>query len=505
MSTIVAPSTIVDRYSRKFANSRRRAEQARELFPNGVTHDLRYLEPFPVYIDRAKGSRKWDIDGHEFIDYWSGHGALLLGHCHPDVVAAVQKQVERATHAGGCHEYEIEWGRLVKQLVPSAERLRFTASGTETTLMALRLSRMFTGRPKVLKFAGHFHGWHDFVAAAADPPYFAEGSRQSAVGSKQSAVGSKQSAVGSKQSAEASAGADFRLPTADCRLLTVQVPGVHADVMGNTVVIPPNDVGLLEETLAGDLQVGAVILEPTGGHWGAVPIRGEFLRALRELTAKHGQVLIFDEVITGFRVAPGGAQEYYGVTPDLTTLAKIVAGGLPGGCLAGRADLLAQIETRPGRPKMRHPGTFNANPLSASAGVATLKLVATGEPCRWANALGRLLRNRLNALFAQQNWPWIAYGDFSMFRLLSGYNGPHPEPAKGDNDGFIPYGGDINQLDGPRNPKLTQAFRQAMLLNGVDIPGLGGWLTAAHTEADVDATVTAVAAAVEMLTTEGVA
>jgi len=458
MSTAIAASTVLDQYSRKFANSRRRAEQARELFPNGVTHDLRYLEPFPVYIERAKGSHKWDIDGHEFIDYWSGHGALLLGHCHPDVVAAVQKQVERATHPGGCHEYEIEWGRLVKQLVPSAERLRFTSSGTETTLMALRLCRMFTDRPKVLKFAGHFHGWHDFVAPAADAPY------------------------------------DH--PT---------VPGVHSDVVNNTVVIPPNEVGLLEESLAGDLQIGAVILEPTGGHWGAVPIRGEFLKALRELTAKHGQVLIFDEVITGFRVAPGGAQEYYGITPDLTTLAKIVAGGLPGGCLAGRANILGQIETRPGKPKMRHPGTFNANPLSASAGVATLKLVATGEPCRWANALGRLLRNRLNALFAQRNWPWIAYGDFSMFRLLPNYDGPPPAPAKGDNDGFIPYGGDINRLDGPRNAKLTQTFRQAMLLNGVDIPGLGGWLTAAHTESDIDATVNAVAASVEMLAAEEVA
>ena len=457
LSAVAAP-TIIDRYSRKFANSRRRAEEARTLFPGGVTHDLRHLDPFPVYIDRALGCRKWDVDGHEFVDYWSGHGALLLGHCHPDVVAAVQAQVARATHPGGCHEYEIDWGRLVQKLFPSAERLRFTASGTETTLMALRLCRMFTGRPKVLKFAGHFHGWHDFVAPAADPPYD-----------------------------------------------NLTVPGIPADVGGHTVVIPPNDVSLLEETLAGDLQIGAVILEPTGGHWGAVPIRGGFLKALRELSAKHGQLLIFDEVITGFRVAPGGAQEVYGIQPDLTTLAKIVAGGLPGGCLAGRADILGLIESKPGRPKMRHPGTFNANPLSASAGVATLRRVATGEPCRQANAVGRLLRNRLNALFAERSWPWLAYGDFSMFRLLPGYDGPRPQPAAGDNDGFIPYGGDLNRLDGPKNAKLVQAFRQAMLLEGVDIPALGGWLTAAHTEAEVETTVQAVAASIEWLRAEGLA
>jgi len=256
---------------------------------------------------------------------------------------------------------------------------------------------------------------------------------------------------------------------------------------------------LLERTLAGDLQIGTVILEPTGGHWGAVPIRGGFLKALRELTAKHGQLLIFDEVITGFRVAPGGAQEFYGVKPDLTTLAKIVAGGLPGGCLAGRADVLEQIASRAGKPKMRHPGTFNANPLSAAAGIATLKQVATGEPGRKANALGRLLRNRLNQMFATRGWPWLAYIDFSMFRLLPDYQGPRPAPAIADNDGLIPYGGDFDKLDSSRHGQIAAAFRRAMLLNGIDMPGLGGWLTAAHSEEDIHKTVDAVRSTPELL------
>src|SRR5262245_2850339 len=148
------PAHLVERYAQEFAGSQARYDRARGLFPAGVTHDMRYLEPFPVYIDRAAGARKWDVDGHELIDYWAGHGALLLGHSHPAVVAAVQRQVERATHPGGCHELEIAWGEWVTRLVPSAERVRFTASGTEATLMALRLARMFTGRPKVLKFVG---------------------------------------------------------------------------------------------------------------------------------------------------------------------------------------------------------------------------------------------------------------------------------------------------------------------------------------------------------------
>lgn len=448
--------TMRERFLAEFPGSSERYERARRIFPSGVTHDLRYLEPFPLYIDRQRGAHKWDVDGHEFIDYWSGHGSMLLGHSHPDVVRAVQKQVEKSTHAGGCHELEIEWGTFVQRLVPTAEKVRFTGSGTEATLMALRLARMFTSRPKFLKFAGHFHGWHDAVSIGSDPPYE-----------------------------------------------TLTVPGVPDGMAAQTVVIPPNDLDLLEETLKSDLQIGAVILEPTGGHWGAVPIRGPFLQAVREITAKNGQLLIFDEVITGFRVAPGGAQERYSIQPDLTTLAKILAGGLPGGALAGRADILSAIEFRPGKPKMRHPGTYNANPLSAAAGVAALTQVATGEPTRLANESGRALRNRLNAMFAERNWPWLAYIDFSMFRLIPNYHGPRAPESTEDNNGLVPYGGELNKLDGPSDANLRHAFRQAMLLNGIDMPGMGGWLTAAHSKDDIDRTVDAVALGIELLKAEG--
>jgi glutamate-1-semialdehyde 2,1-aminomutase len=272
------------------------------------------------------------------------------------------------------------------------------------------------------------------------------------------------------------------------------VPGVPEEVAADTVTVPPNDLGALERVLTDDPQIGSVILEPTGGHFGAVPIGGEFLRQLRELTVRYRRLLIFDEVITGFRIHPGGAQGHHGVTPDLTTLAKVLAGGLPGGCLVGRADILAALEFRPGKPKMKHPGTFNANPLSAAAGVAALRLVADGEPCRHANAMARLLRQKLNALFAARGTAWIAYGEFSGFKLLPNYQGPAPV-----GEDFVPYGGAWEELGRPSNPRLMYGFRGALLLHGVDLPGFWGMTTAAHTEADIEETVGAVAAALEFL------
>ncbi|HEY1190870.1 MAG TPA: aminotransferase class III-fold pyridoxal phosphate-dependent enzyme [Gemmata sp.] len=457
MST-TATRSLVERYYAEFAGSKQRFDTAKGLFPTGVTHDARMMDPFPVYIARAKGAHKWDVDGHQLVDYFVGHGSHLLGHCPDDVVQAVQEQMGRGTHPGACHDAEIEWGQLVRTLVPSAERVRFTGSGTEATMMALRLSRLYTGRGKFLKFQGHFHGWHDYVTVSADYPYD-----------------------------------------------TAAVPGVPADVAAHCVAIPPNDLNRVEEALKTDPEIGAVILEPTGGHWGAVPIRGAFLKGLRELCTRHNRLLIFDEVITGFRVAPGGAQAFYGVTPDLTAMAKILAGGLPGGCVGGRADVLAFIEPRPGKPKMKHPGTYNANPLSAAAGIAALKRVATGAPGELANRAGARLRNKLNELFAAREWPWVAYGDFSMVRVVPNYHGERPSTSAGVNDGLIPFDGDVNKLDGPKNMKLYYALRQSMLLHGVDWWGFAGMTSCEHTDAVIDATAKAFEATIETLTAEGLA
>jgi glutamate-1-semialdehyde 2,1-aminomutase len=442
--------SLVERYAAAFPRSRKLHEQARGLFPHGVTHDARHLEPFGVYVDRAVGSHKWTVEGRELIDYWSGHGSILLGHSHPAVVEAVQRQMEKATHPGACHEREIEWAKWVQRLVPSAERVRFTGSGTEATMMALRLARICTGRPRVLKFAGHFHGWHDFLFPGAEYPH-----------------------------GEA-------------------VPGIPPEVSQFTVIIPPNDLDGVERALRDDPQIGCVILEPTGGHWSEVPIRGPFLKGLREITARHERLLIFDEVITGFRVSPGGAQGHYGIKPDLTTMAKVLAGGLPGGCVAGRADIMEYLEFRPGKPKMRHPGTFNANPLSASAGIATLQIIAGGQACTRANAVAQQLRQRLNELFTERGEPWAVYGEFSAFKFLPGYQGPRPT-----GDEFIPYGGALDKLGGPKNARLSQAFRLGMVLHGVDLMGMGGMTTAAHTETDIEQTVAAVANTLDLLREEG--
>jgi glutamate-1-semialdehyde 2,1-aminomutase len=450
--TAAVAARLSARYHEKFFKSAELYRRAKHIFPSGVTHDARYLEPFPVFIDHASGSKKHSVEGHPLIDYWIGHGALLLGHSHPAVVEAVQKQMPKGTHYSANHELEIAWGERIARLVPSAQRVRFTNSGTEATLMALRISRLVTGRRKIVKFIGHFHGWHDFLIPASSAPYDS---------------------------------GDWSMP------------GITDGVLSDMLAIPPNNLDLVEKTLV-EQQPACLIVEGTGGHWGTVPVSGEFLKGLRELTARHGVIFIMDEVITGFRVHPGGSQGHYGLVPDLTTLAKIVAGGLPGGALAGRADLLEALafDNRYGK-KMKHPGTYNGNPLSAAAGCAALDVVATGAPCQKANEMASTLRQRLNALFAEKNVDWVAYGEFSTIRILPGYKGPRPT-----SDRFIPYDNDYLKLDIEPPRKLTYAYRAALLCGGVDWFGWGGLTSAAHTDDDVEQTVAAFDQAIDLLREE---
>jgi glutamate-1-semialdehyde 2,1-aminomutase len=452
MSQVVS-NQIQSLYQEKFRGSAALYERGCDLFPSGVTHDSRYLQPFPVYVERAEGSKKWDVDGNEIVDYVVGHGSLLLGHAHPPVIEAVEAQLARGTHPGACHLLELEWGEQVKRLIPSAEMLRFTNSGTEATLMALRVARIVSGKSKVLKFAGNFHGWHDQLMPAAAPPHDTG---------------------------------------------NYDVPGVGGNVSGELVIVPQNDLEAV--ALAIDQHDPAcVILEGNGSRFGVVPVRKEFLRGLRDLTAAKGVLLILDEVITGFRVHPGGFQEYCGVLPDLTTLAKILAGGLPGGCLVGRADLMQVLAfDNPLGKKMKHPGTFNANPLSAAAGIAALKEVATGIPCDRANETARQVRTGLNEVFAQKGAQWVAYGDFSAIKIHPNYDGPRP-----DSDDFIPYDNDYRKLDREFDKNLSHAFRCALLLGGADWFGWGGLTSAAHTPADVDRTISAFATAIDLLRADG--
>ncbi len=455
---VLQQSSLAD-YRRAFPQSERLFAEARELFPSGVTHDGRYLTPFPVYIDRAVGAKKWSVEGREIVDYWMGHGSLLLGHSHPAMVEAVQAQVAKGTHFGACHELEIRWAEAIRRLMPAAERVRFTSSGTEATLMAQRVARIATGREKTVKFAGHFHGWHDMLIPAADPPYTLASSDSAAYA----------------------------------------MPGITGNVLRDLVVVPPNNLAALEQAFQIE-QPACVILEGTGGHWSLVPMRGEFLHGVRKLCDQYGVVLILDEVITGFRVAPGGAQEAYGLKPDLITLAKILAGGLPGGCLAGRADLLEAIafENRYGK-KMKHPGTYNANPLSAAAGIAALTAIAEEPHCQIANERGLQLRTALNELFASLSVNWVAYGEFSMVAVLPEYDGPRP-----GSDDFVPCGNDVTKLDRKIDTNLSHAFRRNLLLCGADFFGWRAMLSSAHTADDIEQTVAAMSECIERMRSDGV-
>lgn len=436
--------TILDTYVRLHPESAALYEESSRVFPSGVTHDVRYVTPFPIFVEQAEAAHKRDVDGNDYVDYVMGHGALFMGHAHPDITAAIVEQAKKGTHFGANHRLELEWGRRVKELVPCAEEVRFTSSGTEATLMAIRLARAHTGRDRLLKFDHHFHGWHDAVVGAREPE------------------------------AESPASA-----------------GVPSATMSNTVSIPQGDIEAVEERLATG-EFAAVILEPTGAGWGTLHLDSSFLSALRDATARHNTVLIFDEVVTGFRVSPGGTQARYGVTPDLTTLAKILAGGMPGGAVCGRGDIISMIEFRDSpwnaRKRVQHPGTFNANPVSAAAGGAMLSLVATGEHHAHADALNERLVSGLNGVLERTNVSGVVYGLASYFHIALGKDAPRPA-------GGIEWPGPGAPPQMPA--KINIALKRSLINHGVDLMGgSGGFVSGVHTEADIDRTIEAFETAV---------
>ncbi|HXF52427.1 MAG TPA: aspartate aminotransferase family protein [Dehalococcoidia bacterium] len=450
-------SKILSRFEALHPTSAALARRARQVFPDGVTHDLRRLAPFSLYVSRASGSRKWDVDGNELVDYVMGHGALLLGHAHPDVTAAVAEQLVRGSHYGASHELELRWGELVQRLVPSAQLVRFTSSGTEATMMAVRLARAFTGRPLLVRFAAHFHGWNDLMSGQPAP---GEG-------------------------------------------LTPVAPGIPPGALADVAVLPQNDARRFRDFVRsrGD-DIAAVIVEPTGASSGTIPMDPAFLTVLRDETASCGAVLIFDEVITGFRVAPGGAQERFGVTPDLTTLAKILAGGLPGGAVCGREDIVGLIRFRDNaewnaRQRIAHPGTFNANPLSAAAGSTCLSLIADGRAQDEAARTCRALVTGMNRLLHEAGVVGCVYGDRSMFHIALGV-----EPRLID-DFAWDWRGEPAATMPPADARATAALRRALINEGVDLMGSGGMVSAVHTSDDVARTLEAFERALAALKEDG--
>jgi glutamate-1-semialdehyde 2,1-aminomutase len=425
---------IFDLYRKANPGSEALALRARRCVPGGITHDVRNLKPFGIYVERAQGTRKWTAEGQELVDYWMGHGSLLLGHGHPRILEAVRAQLDRGTHYGACHELEVRWAELVQRLIPSAERVRFTASGTEATHLALRLARAATGKPMIVKLEGHFHGWHDGVAAGVKPPY--------------------------------------EIPMS---------AGVPAEVLGQILLCPPNDLPAIQRLLTERTDIAAVILEPGGGNSGILPMSVPYLSALRKLTSERGVVLIFDEVITGFRVSPGGVQAAVGVIPDLTTLAKILAGGLPGGAVVGKAPVMEQLTfgADPGwnrRQRVGQAGTYNANPLSASAGIAMLEMIADGSYQEQASRAAAGLRAGLQEAWRRLGAPGRVYGDSSVYAYTLEANLTSEAQFKA---------ADHRTLQTVANAEAYHALRCALILNGVDTCNMHGWVSAMHSDEDV--------------------
>ena len=431
------------------------AQRARDLFPDGVTHDGRMFAPFPMYIDRLQGAKKWCVDGHEYVCYVTGHGASILGHSHPEVVEAVQRQVALGSHASGSSAQEIELAELILKLFPSAEKLRFTNSGTEANMMAVRLARAATGRPKLVKLQGNFHGWADALFAGIDPP--------------------------------------FEMPSAGLP------PGVHESV----ITLPTNDVQALENALS-NRDVAAFIIEGAGAHMGTIPTSAEYARAARELCTKYGTIFIIDEVVSGFRWAPGGWQETIGVEPDISTMAKVLMGAMPGGCVAGKEEILNVIQhtgdaERDRAKRMPHPGTFNANPVSVAAGIACLKIIATGEPHRIANAAAETLRQQMHAALQERGISGFAYGDASMFHVYLGDTDSDPtEYSK------LPAAAAETLFKGG-NGAATGNLRKQMLYNGVDCWLRIGICSMAHDDEAIEKTMDAFNKGLDAILEDGVA
>jgi glutamate-1-semialdehyde 2,1-aminomutase len=433
-------ASVVERWIAANPHSRALHEQARTVLPSGVTHDVRRPDPFPPTIVRAQGARKWDADGHELVCYVMGHGSLLFGHGHEPVVEAVRRQAELGLHYGASHELERAWAAQIVSLLPAADRVRFTSSGTEATMLALQVARAATGRARLIKLEGHFHGWHDYAAFGVDPPYE--------------------------------------------RPATPAIP----DGVASTVTVVPPDLDIVDRELAAG-DVAAVMLEPAGAAWGTVSLPAGFVAALRERTRAAGALLVFDEVVTGFRWSPGGAQALLGVDPDLTCLAKIVSGGLPGGALAGTDEAMATLEFGHDA-KVSHHGCHNAHPLSAAAGVTTLGLAADGAAQSAAASVAATLRDELNGVLARHGAAGVVHGTSSTFCLLLGVEEPIDQlPAETIKRG----------VTGP----LSTALHCGMLLQGVHLFHGAAFVSTAHGGDDVERTVTAFDAVVPELQTEG--
>lgn len=416
------------------SKSREAYERARRVIPGGVNSPVRAFRAVggePLFIERAKGAYLYDIDGNALIDYIGSWGPMILGHAHPAVVAALQDVVERGTSYGAPNEYETVLAEMILAAYPSMEMVRMVNSGTEATMSALRLARGCTGRDLIVKVEGCYHGHADFLLIKAG-----------------------------------SGATTFGVPTS---------PGVPADFARNTISVPFNDLAAIERVFAGQGdQIAAVIVEPVPGNMGLVlPVEG-YLAGLRAVTRRHGALLIFDEVMTGFRVAYGGAQERFGIAPDLTCLGKIIGGGLPVGAYGGKREIMEQLA--PGGP-VYQAGTLSGNPLAMAAGITTLKLLREPGSYERLEALGERLETGIRQTIADCKLPARFYRCGSMFCLFftEAEVVDYPTACRSDT-------------------RLFAAYFCGMLEAGIYLAPSqfeAGFISLAHTEAEIDRTLEA--------------
>lgn len=417
------------------SKSRQLFQQAQRVIPGGVNspvRSFRAVDGTPPFLSRGHGARVWDVDGNEYIDYLGSWGPLALGHAHPAVVDAVQRAAANGTSFGTPVEQEVQLAEMICAALPSVESVRLVNSGTEACMSALRLARAHTGRPKIVKFAGNYHGHADGLLVQAGSGALTHG-----------------------------------VPTS---------AGVPESYAAETLIATYNDLdsvsGLFD---AWPDAIAAVIVEPVAGNMGVVPPAAGFLDGLRRITQDNGALLIFDEVITGFRVAYGGAQTLYGITPDITTLGKIIGGGLPVGAYGGRADVMQQVA--PLGP-MYQAGTLSGNPLAVAAGVAALTELQRPGVYEQLETTAARLTDGIAAAFARAEIPATINRVASMF---TGFFNPGPVSALAT----------VEQSD-------TAAYGRyfhALLERGVYIAPSqfeAGFVSIAHTDADIDRTITAV-------------
>jgi glutamate-1-semialdehyde 2,1-aminomutase len=354
--------SLLDAYLARTPQSRALFERATASIPGGSTRTTVFNPPYPPYMARGDGLRTWDVDGNEYRDFLGNYTSLILGHAHPAVVEAVERQVRRGSAFAAPTEIEVELAEEIRGRLPSVERIRFTNSGTEATMFAIRAARAFTGRPLLAKFAKAYHGTHDTALAGT--------------------------------------------------------PGVPNGISDLVVELPWDDADGLGAALAGrEREVAAIIIEPVQGAGGVRAADPTFLRFLRDYADRIGAVLIFDEIIA-FRIGPNGAQGVFGVRPDLTTLGKIIGGGYPLAAFGGRAEIMDRFDAR--RPDaLSHGGTFNGNPVGAAAGLATLRFLTPDWYERLAD-LGDRLRQRIGAGIASRHLDARVDGVASLFQVFAG-------------------------------------------------------------------------------------